>query len=44
MLSSEADLPGEGAVQDGDEEALGCIKGGEEISQEERGRGQEHQA
>lgn len=38
------DLPGKGAVQDGDEEGLGCVEGGEKVSQEEGRSRQEHQA
>lgn len=41
---TEPDLPGEAAVQYGDEEALGSVEGREEISQEERWSRQEHQA
>lgn len=41
---TETDLPGEGAMQYGDEEALGCVEGREEIRQEERRSRQEHQA
>jgi len=40
----ETDLPGQGAVQYGDEEALGGVEGGEDVSQEERRSTQEHQA
>lgn len=43
-MRTETDLPGEGAVQYGDEEGLGGVEGGEEVSQEERRRRQEHQA
>lgn len=38
------DLPGEGAVQDGDEEGLRRVEGGEEVSQEEGRSRQEHEA
>lgn len=38
------DLPGKGAVQDADEEGLGCVEGGEKVSQEEGRSRQEHQA
>lgn len=41
---TDTDLPGKGAVQDGDEKGLGCVEGGEEVSQEERRSRQEHQA
>lgn len=40
----ETDLPGKGAVQYGDEEALGSVEGGEQVSQEERRSRQKHQA
>lgn len=43
-MNTETDLPGEGAVQYGDEEGLGGVEGGEEVSQEERWSRQEHQA
>lgn len=31
-------------MEDGDEEHLGCVEGGEEVSQQERRTRQEHQA
>lgn len=43
-MRTETDLPGEGAVQDGDEEGLGRVEGGEEVSQQEGRSRQEHQA
>jgi len=41
---TDTDLPGKGAVQYGDEEALGRVEGGEEVSQQQRRSTQEHQA
>lgn len=43
-MNTETHLPGKGAVQYGDEEGLGRVEGGEEVSQEERRSGEEHQA
>lgn len=43
-MNTETHLPGKGAVQYGDEEGLGRVEGGEEVSQEERRSREEHQA